>query len=280
MISGKTRVLALLGNPTGHSLSPAIQNPALAAAGVDGVYVAIRCDPHDAPGLLRGIARAGGGGNVTLPHKEVAARTVEAPTDWVKLTGACNTFWLEDGVIRGENTDVAGFRGAVTSLLGKSASGLRVLLVGAGGAARAALAGLVADGAAEVVIYNRTRDRAERLSREIGDGSATVVTAIPAAGGPPFDLVVNATSLGLTEGDPLPFEPDALREFGALLDLVYRPDETALVNRARELGIRSADGGEMLVLQGAEGFRLWWDMDPPVEVMRAALQRAREGTPG
>jgi shikimate dehydrogenase len=275
MISGRTRVLALLGNPVRHSLSPAIQNPAFQAAGVEGVYVAIRCDTGDVPGLIRGIARAGGGGNVTLPHKETAARMVDRSSEWVRLTGACNTFWLEDDLIRGENTDVAGFRGAVVSLIGTSSAGLRVLVVGAGGAARAALAGLLADGAGEVVICNRTPSRAARLSREIGDGSARVVTRVSEAGPEPFDLVVNATSLGLSEADPLPFDPAEIRESGAILDLVYRPDETALVKRSRELGIPSADGGEMLVLQGAEGFRIWWNQAPPVTAMRAALARAR-----
>ena len=107
--SSSTRVLALLGDPVLHSLSPAFQNAALRATGRDALYVALRCGGPDLPGLLRGLARAGGGGNVTVPHKGAAAEVVEEVTEAVQETGACNTFWLENGRIRGDNTDVAGF---------------------------------------------------------------------------------------------------------------------------------------------------------------------------
>ncbi|MEX0856236.1 MAG: shikimate dehydrogenase [Gemmatimonadota bacterium] len=279
MIGASTRVLVLLGDPTEHSLSPRIQNAGLRSLGLDAVYVALRCDAHDAPGLIRGIARAGGAGNVTLPHKEIAAATVDHPSELVRLTGACNTFWGEADGIHGENTDVAGFRAAVEALLGRSAAGLRVLVVGAGGAARGALAGLLADGVGEAILWNRTGARARALAEALGGGPIRVVEALSDVEGSSVDLLVNATSLGLDDADPLPIEPATMRGGAALLDLVYRPRETRLVREARGLGIRAADGGEMLVCQGAEAFRRWWRREPPIAAMRQALEEVREGPP-
>ncbi|MEX0935818.1 MAG: shikimate dehydrogenase [Gemmatimonadota bacterium] len=276
MIRASTRLFAVLGDPVAHSLSPGIQNAAFRQAGVDGVYVALRCESDTLPGLIRGLAQAGGGGNVTLPHKQDAARIVDDPTETVERTGACNTFWTEDGRLRGDNTDVAGFQGAVDVLTGGSAAGASVLLLGAGGAARAALVGLVSDGVERVVLWNRSVARARRLASELGGTGTEVVGSLTEVRAERFDLVVNATSLGLVDSDPLPVDPASLQHPGALLDLVYRPRETELVRRARAEGISAADGGEMLVRQGAEAFRRWWKRSPPLEVMREALERARE----
>lgn len=274
-VSPATRLLAVVGDPVGHSLSPRIQNAAIRAAGLDAVFVALRCGEGDLPGLLRGLARAGGGGNVTLPHKERAAGVVDVPTDAVTRTGACNTFWLEGGRVAGDNTDVDGFRGAWEALLGREAQGARVLLLGAGGAARATLAALVADGAEGVWIHNRTPARARELAAALGRGRAHAIEE-DASSDLAFDVVVNATRLGLRPDDPLPIDPRGLQGGPALLDLVYRPDETAWVKEARTLGLVAADGGEMLVGQGAAAFLRWWGRRAPIEAMRAALAEARE----
>ena len=133
-ITAATRPFVLLGDPVSHSLSPRIHNAAFRACGVDGVYVAIRCSPADAGALLRAIAHGGGGGNVTLPHKILAAGVLDRQTSAVTRTGACNTFWSEDGLVCGDNTDVEGFRRALDGFVPASA-GSRVLLIGAGGAA-------------------------------------------------------------------------------------------------------------------------------------------------
>src|SRR5690606_18681386 len=137
-ITARTRPIVLLGDPVAHSFSPVFQNEAFRAAGVDGVYFALRCDEAAFPGLLRGIALGGGGGNVTVPHKERAAALLDMQTSAVSRTGACNTFWSEKGRICGDNTDVAGFDAAVRRLIG-SPAGSRVLIGGAGGSAGAAL---------------------------------------------------------------------------------------------------------------------------------------------
>lgn len=270
-----TRLFALLGDPVSHSLSPRFQNAALRALGMDAVYVALRCAADDVPGLLRGIARAGGGGNVTVPHKAVAAATVDRPSDAVLRTGACNAFWLEDGAVHGDNTDVAGVREAVTALLGRAPAGARVLLLGAGGAASAAVCALADAGAERIVVVNRTVERAEALAERFRAPGVRIEVAasVDALAGDRFDLAINSTSLGLKPADPLPLDPDAAGPaLGAALDLVYAAGETRWVHAMRARGLPAADGKEMLIQQGAAAFRRWWGIDPPLDVMRAALK--------
>src|SRR5699024_2911853 len=139
-----------------------MHNAAFRAAGLDAVYIALRCDERDLPGLLRGIAMAGGGGNVTLPHKAIAAKTAELVTDAVRRTGACNTYWSENGRLHGDNTDIDGFDTALRGLIGDPA-GTRVLLLGSGGAARAAVFALLRGAVDAVDILNRTPARAHEL---------------------------------------------------------------------------------------------------------------------
>ena len=272
-----TRLFALLGDPVSHSLSPRFQNAALRALGLDAVFVALRCSADALPGLLRGIARAGGGGNVTVPHKALAAATVERPSQAVLRTGACNAYWLEDGAVHGDNTDVAGALEAVRALLGRPPGGARVLLLGAGGAASAAVCALADAGAERIVIANRTLERALALADRLRTPGVRidVAASVDALAGERFDLAINSTSLGLKPADPLPLDPDAPGPaVGAALDLVYSPAETPWVHAMRARGLPAADGKEMLIGQGAAAFRRWWKMDPPLEVMRAALGAA------
>lgn len=273
-VTAGTRLFALLGDPVSHSLSPAFQNAAIRALGLDAVFVALRCSADDLPGLLRGIARAGGGGNVTVPHKALAARTVDHPSDTVLRTGACNAYWLEDGAIHGDNTDVAGASAAVAALLGREPAGARVLLLGAGGAASAALCAMVDGGAERIVIVNRTPERARALAERFHSPHARidVVDSVDAVAGERFDLAMNSTSLGIRPDDPLPLDPDAGGvAVGAALDLVYARGGTRWSREMSARGLPAADGREMLLHQGAAAFRRWWKLDPPLDVMRAAL---------
>jgi shikimate dehydrogenase len=264
-----TRLFALLGDPVSHSLSPAFQNAALRAAGLDGVYVALRCASSEVEGLIRGIARAGGGGNVTVPHKEAAAVAVDRRTAMVERTGACNTFWLEDGEVWGDNTDVAGARAAIRAVAGDEVPE-SVLVVGAGGAARAVLCALEGS-ARRVTLLNRGLDRALELAARFASESLEIeVLSLDAdLSDRSFDLAINSTSLGLRAGDPLPHTGGA--RFAAALDVVYSASGTPWVHHVRARGIPAADGKEMLLLQGAAAFRRWWGVEPPIDAMRAAL---------
>jgi shikimate dehydrogenase len=296
--SPRTRLLALLGDPVAHSLSPRIQRAAFRAAGVDGVYLALRVEAAGVEGLLRGIAGAGGGGNVTLPHKEAAARAVDHLESDARITGAVNTFWMGPRGIHGDNTDVEGVRLAVRELLPSGVAGARVLVLGAGGAARAAVVALAREGAGEIRVRNRTVARAEALVRELRPALAREPGAGPGADpglaerlsidpgeslpDPSWEpgLVINATRLGLSDQDPLPLAlppgPGAgVPPGAAVLDLVYRPLETRWIREARSRGHRAADGGTMLVGQGAAAFARWWDRPAPMEAMEESLRRIR-----
>ena len=307
-----TRVLALLGDPVEHSGSPTMHNAAIAHASLDGVYVALRCAPDDLDGLMRGLAGAGGGGNVTLPYKQRAASILDEPSEAVRRTGACNTFWGDGaGRLHGDNTDVEGFKRALDALVdgsgpgdarrggsrpdvarpdvarpdvarpavarsnvarpGGSARGARVLLAGSGGAARAVLVGLLEEHADQVVLVNRTPERALALARSIGGERTRVETVADRLDGQSFDLVVNATSVGLDAREASPIGLDRLGPVGAVLDLVYGQRPTPLVRAAEALGIPAADGAEMLVRQGAASFERWWGMPAPLDAMRQAL---------
>lgn len=269
-----TRLLALLGDPVDHSLSPTFQNAAIDAAGCDAVYLALRCDARSAAALLRGIARAGGGGNVTVPHKAVAAECVERATDAVRRTGACNTYWQEDGLIHGDNTDVDGVRRAIARLVPEPA-GIRAAVIGAGGAGAAAVCALIDAGAASITLYNRSPDRAHALAARFAAEHDAIDAAISLdeLRSTRFDLVVNASAAGMRDRDPLPVDLGTLDQPGAALDVVYRHGRTtAWVAHARRLGIPALDGVEMLLAQGAAAFERWFRIPAPVDAMRAALE--------
>ncbi len=273
--TAKTRLLTLLGDPILHSRSPEIQNRAFEAAGVDGVYVALQCREEDLQGFMVSIARSGGGGNITLPHKEKAAAIVEIASESVVQTGACNTFWGDEkGRIHGDNTDVDGFRSALSFFIGSAPSGIRVLLLGGGGAARASLLGLIDEGADEIVIFNRTPERARSMSRRIGGERTRVIPVLEEIEGEDFDLVINATCLGLEENDASPVDLERLGCVGAAMDLVYGRHVTPFVRAAEAMDIQATDGAEMLVRQGAASFERWWGIPAPVEAMRAAMEKS------
>jgi shikimate dehydrogenase len=278
-VTAATRTFAILGDPVSHSLSPLMQNAAFRAAGVDGIYVALRCASAEAGGLLAGIARGGGGGNVTVPHKTHVRAYIERPTELVRRTGACNTFWVENGRICGDNTDVIGFAASAADLLG-SCAGVRALLIGAGGGARAAAIALVDAHASDVAVLNRSPAQAQALVEELAVSHCPLrlvqETQLEEL---EFDLVVNATPLGLELGDPLPADLTRLRRVGAALDLVYRPGGTPWTRHAAALGVPALDGLGMLVAQGAAAFERWWRRPAPVEAMRAAVNAAAVGAP-
>ncbi len=276
-ITSSTRGFALLGDPVAHSSSPVIQNAAFQDMELDGVYLAFRAESADElTAFMRGLARAGGGGNVTLPHKEKAATVLDHASPDVRRTGACNTFWGQDGQIHGDNTDVEGFARALADFLGGPPEGLKVLVLGAGGSARACLVALMDDGVKEVHLLNRTRDRARAVARRIGDERVRVLDERMEVAGKGYDLVVNTTSLGLEEGDDLPLELDLLDRAGAVVDLVYGGGTTPFVVSARDRGIRASDGSEMLVHQGAVSFERWWRKKPSLDVMRSALRSVQD----
>ena len=265
MIDGGTRVFALLGDPVAHSLSPAMQNAAFRALGLRAVYVALRCVPSDVAPLLRGLARAGGGGNVTIPHKEAAALALDRQVDDAAEVGACNVFWSENGAIVGGNTDVEGLLRALEPLQPPPGPWL---IIGTGGGARAAAVAAARCGA-PVAIASRSPERAGAFERWCGDLGPRPAPAEECR------VVNNATPLGLRADDPLPLEPSAAPHAAVAFDMVYRTGETPWVRAMRASGRRAADGRAMLVAQGAGALQRWFPgVSPPTEIMRAAVDAA------
>lgn len=272
-VTGATRVFAILGDPISHSRSPLLHNAAFRDRGLDAVYAALRCDADDCAALIHALSRAGGGGNVTIPHKGVAAQAVEKPSPRVKATNACNTFWLRKGRVHGENTDVLGFEAAVKNVI-DDVRGTRALIVGAGGGARAVLYSLLENGSESVTVLGRARKRAAEITNVAGKRAKRVnyITSERELRNEGFDLVVNATPLGLHPGERLPLRLSKLGGVRAVMDIVYRPGGTDWVHYAQSLGIPASDGLEMLIQQAAAAFELWFDIKAPIATMRRAFE--------
>jgi shikimate dehydrogenase len=265
VINGATRVFAILGDPVSHSLSPLMQNAAFRALGLPAFYVPLRCSADDLPALMRALGRAGGGGNVTVPHKEVAARAVDVCRDAARTVESCNTFWDEEGRLVGDNTDVHGLIEALHQL---EVTDGPWFIAGTGGGARAAVVAAQEMGVS-VSAGSRSADRQRRFEQWISDRG--VVLAPPAE----CRVLINSTPLGLRAGDPLPIEPGRFPLAEIAFDMVYARGETAWVRAMRPTMRRAADGRAMLVAQGAAAFECWYpSKHAPVELMRAAVNAA------
>jgi shikimate dehydrogenase len=279
--------VVLLGDPVAHSLSPAIHNAAFRALGLDMVYIAGRVEAADVGDAIRGLRALGAAGaNVTVPHKVAAADHVSETTPEAAATGAVNTLYPgTDGWV-GANTDVAGFRAA----LGMEAGALRgehVVILGAGGAARAATFALVSTlDPASVTIVSRSANAGNAL---VGRLRPHAPAGILASVGPDdatasidrATLLVNATPVGLppnTDESPLPAGTRILQR-QVVFDMVYGRGPTRLLREALAAGARTVDGIEMLLGQAAESFRLWTASEMPLDVARQAIGDAGAHVP-
>jgi shikimate dehydrogenase len=247
----------VLGFPVGHSRSPAMMNAAFRQLGLDWRYFRLPLPPERFEEAARALPGSGyRGANVTIPHKLAAHALADELSDPARAIGAVNTLtFKEDGGIAGDNTDAGGLLDAI----GEPVSGT-ALVLGAGGAARAA-AWALAQAGAEVTVWSRTSERAAELAADLGVGHSERPG--------PSELLVNATSVGLRAGDTLDGLP--LVDARVVVDLVYGADPTPVVQWAEERGARVVDGLEVLVRQGARSFALWTGEEPPVEVMRRAV---------
>ena len=259
--------LVLLGHPVRHSLSPQFQNAALAQAGIPLRYEALDVAPEALGAALKELRSARAAGNVTIPHKQHVAAACDTLTPLAARVRAVNTFWMNEGRLVGDNTDVGGFAAAVVRLLGVVPSDITIGVLGAGGAAAAVLAAVEGWRDCRAVVLNRTPRHAE----EVCERFASVARSIDDTRGMhEAQLVVNATSIGLRD-DAIPIDPSILHPSASVLDLVYRPGETAWVRAARARGHRAMDGLPMLVEQGALSFERWFERAPDREVMWRAV---------
>ena len=289
MISGTTALVALLGQPVSHSLSPVMQNAALKAMGLDWSFMALPCSANDLATVLKGLEAVGCRGlNVTIPHKQAVALLCDELSPLAQRLGAVNTLTpLPNGGWHGDNTDVEGF---VAPLLQNNAnwSGTRAVVLGCGGSARAVVAGLQDLNPSDITVVGRRAETLHPFCSDLQQGRpASSVQLQPLLDNDPSlqtriqqaDLVVNTTPIGMSsrqpdQGSTLPLGVDIwdnLTGQTVLYDLIYTPRPTPWLQRGEALGCRTYDGLEMLVQQGAAALRRWSGIDDvPVNAMREA----------
>ncbi len=257
--------LGVAGWPVAHSRSPAMHRAALAELGLAWRYLKLPLPPEEFADTVRALPAAGFRGiNVTIPHKEAALALAGEATEAARAIGAANTLTFDPatGDIHADNTDAPGL---IEALPGShDPRGRTALVLGAGGAARAALYALLRAGAADVAVHNRTRVRAERMVAEIG-GGRVVEAPVPA------DIVVNATSVGLQEFKAAPVPADTVDAGSCVVDMVYRDGGTRLLRIARDRGAIGVDGLEVLIAQGAASLERWTGRPVSRQTMRRAL---------
>ena len=271
-----------------------MQNAGIAALGLNWRYLAFEVRPDNLGLAIQGAKAMNFIGlNLTVPHKLLALELVDVVDDSAKLWGAVNTIRFEakdeqgnwrplrefDEIpaqtrAHGFNTDADAITRSLREDLDLDLGGKKVLLLGAGGAGRTAALKLATAGVAELYLVNRTRSKAEAVAREIQASHPAVKVFVDYPSGN-VDLLLNATSLGLKSGDPLPFEAGKLRIdwVGAVYDMIYRPAETELLKRAKAAGCRTANGLGMLLYQGAKALEIWSGQAAPVQLMRQALEK-------
>jgi shikimate dehydrogenase len=277
-----TKRVVLIGHPVAHSLSAAMQQAAFDDQGVDAAYELWDRAPlalADAITEVRGDDFLGA--NVTIPHKERVVPLVDRQTDEAHATGAVNTITREGRRLVGHNTDVPGFKAALDALVGRQKMPRLAIVLGAGGGARAVVYGLITEGFQRIIVFNRHLHRAESMVKHFGRSAAHMeLRAMPwhesiiESELAKSKVLVNATSIGLTD-DVSPIPAEILPPELLVLDLIY--SRTRLLRDAEAAGSTVADGELMLLHQGAAAFTLWTGRPAPLEVMRAALAKARAG---
>jgi len=280
MIGAKTRVVGLLGWPVEHSMSPVIHNAAFKAAGLDYVYVGLPVRPEDIDQALAGVKALGFSGvNVTVPHKVKVLPYLDALDRSAELVGAVNTVVVAEGRAIGYNSDMAGF---VNSLLaeGVAIEGKRAILLGAGGAARAVVCGLLDNGIRQVTVGSRDKAKAADFAASFDRneavtgcnwGEGSFVEALGMG-----DIVINCTPLGMypREDEQPPLDWAAVNPRAVFCDLIYNPAASGFLTRARAAGHKTIGGAGMLVEQAAIAFTLWTGVPAPREMMYQTLAEA------
>lgn len=286
-IRGDTQLTGVFGFPVAHTASPPMHNAAFEALGLPWVYLPLEVRPERLREAVRGAVALGFRGfNVTIPHKQAVIEFLDEISEDARLIGAVNTVEITGkGACRGSNTDGRGLVRSLRADAGFEPADKIVFVMGAGGAGRAIATQLALEKAARVLVCDVDASRAEALVRSIAhkisgarvelvpNDERAVARALAAA-----DAFVDATPLGMHEGDPTSIPPTALRPEMLVVDLVYKPPETPLLAGARARGCRTLNGLGMLLFQGVEAFTLWTGREAPVEIMRRALHQAIHGT--
>ncbi len=276
MIETSAPRAGVVGWPIEHSRSPTIHRYWLNELGIPGAYDKYAVRPEDFRQFADKIGRYGFlGANVTAPHKEAAFGACDRRTDVAEALGAVNTLWREEGLLWGDNTDVAGFLANLDEATPgwDERKGVAVV-IGAGGAARGIIYALVSRGFERIAVFNRTQSRAETLARHFGGSTVAIAWDDLATELPNTDLLVNASSLGMVGQPPLTLDVSALPGRAVVADAVYVPLRTPLIEAAGARGLRAAEGLGMLLHQAAPAFARWFGARPVVTPALRALVEA------
>lgn len=269
-IDGNTKLTGIIGYPVRHSLSPLMHNRAFEAMGLNFCYVPMEVHPELLEDAVKGLRALGFVGvNVTVPHKEAILEYLDEISEEARFIGAVNTVRIIEGKLEGYNTDSRGFIRAISEE-GILPKGKEVFLAGAGGAAKAVAFGLCGV-CSKLYIYNRTAEKAEAIAKKLRQRGCPVEVLENPRVPDSVGLVINATSLGLKEDDPLPLDVNTLKRGQIVYDLIYKT--TPLLKEASSRGLRAIDGSGMLLWQAVDAFRIWTGKEPPLEVMRSALRQ-------
>jgi shikimate dehydrogenase len=276
-ISGRTKICGIIGNPIEHTLSPRMHNAAFQALGLDYVYLAFRVEATALRNAIEGLRAINlSGVNVTKPHKVEIIPLLDEMAPLAQKIGAVNTVVNTKGVLRGYNTDAGGF---LRALIARDVvpEGKKVVILGAGGAARA-IAFALAERGASLVIVNKTIDHAQACAAKIREhfGTAAQALALNRANLETAlrdaNIIVNATSLGMSPNiNETPMPGELIHPGMVVFDIVYNPVETRFLSEARRAGATIIDGLDMLVEQGALAFELWTGIKAPTKIMKQAL---------
>ena len=267
----KPRAACLIGWPAAHSRSPLIHHFWLRALGVEGGYTIESVPPEDVAEFITHLSHHGFvGANVTIPHKE-RALLLSVPDERAKAVGSANTLWYQGDTLYSTNTDIEGFINNLDACAPGWDTATDALVLGAGGASRAILFGLIERGIARVHLANRTRERAQALADQFGPQVIPVPWQAIGEVLPRTRLLVNTTSLGMKGQPPLEIEVGKLPPHAVVADLVYVPLQTPLLEAARARGLKTADGLGMLLHQAVRGFELWFGQRPQVTAELRAL---------
>ncbi len=279
MISGSTRLAAVIGDPVRHSLSPAIHNAAFAALELDWVYVALPVAGDRGGDAIEAMRTFGIDGlSVTMPHKAAVAEAADDLTVAARALGVSNCLFRRGDQIVGDSTDGDGFVASYVAEFGCELAGRQVLVLGSGGAAKSIVEAVGRAGAAGIVVDNRSHGRAVEaaaLAPQAAAGTHRDPAQVEAA-----DVIVNATAVGMAGGpdpDGLPLPAEALRAEHHVIDIVYQPRRTPLLVEAESRGASVANGVGMLVHQAALAFERWTGIDAPIEAMAAAVAAETSG---
>jgi shikimate dehydrogenase len=279
VVDVNTKLVGLLGNPLGHSFSPAMHNRAFETLGLNFFYLPIEVTADDLSTVAAGIAKMNFAGyNITIPHKIRIMECLDAIDPLAQAIGAVNTVTLQAGRATGYNTDGEGYVRSLETEAGIAVQGKRLLIVGCGGATRAIAMTLASRGARKILIANRTEQKAHDLVGEVNakvrpcSEVVTMQRAALAAALKQADVLINTTSVGMhPHEDRMPIEEDLIPGGIVVSDIVYNPMRTRLLKAAEAKGCRIVTGLGMLVYQGAEGFRMWTGVEPPVDEMFAVV---------